>query len=79
MLQSMGLERVGHDWLTELNTPVTCLVRSVYALIMILHLFVRKPMDFFRILSIGIDFYASSQALCFLNFMKVSRLKAGET
>ena len=51
MLQSMGLERVGHDWLTELNTPVTCLVRSVYALIMILHLFVRNPMDFFRILS----------------------------
>ena len=49
MLQSMELQRVGHDWVTELN--VTCLVRSVYALIMILHLFVRNPMDFFRILS----------------------------
>ena len=51
MLQSMELQRVGHDWATELNTPVTCLVRFVYALIMILHLFVRNPMDFFRILS----------------------------
>ena len=35
VLQSMGLQRVGHDWVTELNWTETCLVSLEYILVMV--------------------------------------------